>query len=133
MPNRMKQKGDRAERAARDWYKSSGFPYVAKTRAGYTRDIGDLHLCPGAITQVKDCRVLRWAEWLLQLEEQRQEAKADVAWLTVKRPGMGDTRAGQWLAVMTISDFTALLRAAGYGDPPEAVTLDSAVLSPGAT
>lgn len=120
MPNPNKQRGDRAEMSARDWYKTHGFPWAARTRAGYTRDAGDLHLCPGAITQVKNCRVLRWNEWFTQLTEQRLEAKADVAWLTVKRPGMGDTRVGQWLAVMTVDDLTALLRAAGYGDPPEA-------------
>lgn len=127
MPNPNKRKGDHAETTARDHYRRNGFPHTERTRAGYTRDAADLHLCPGVVTQVKNCRVLRWDDWLTQLAQQRTEAKADVAWLTVKRPGMGDTRVGQWLAVMTINDFTALLRAAGYGQPPDDRHVDAEV------
>jgi hypothetical protein len=119
MPNPNKRRGDEAEASARNWYQLHGFPWTVRTRAGYTRDAGDLHLCPGAITQVKNCKILRWQEWFAQLAEQRSEAHADVAWLVVKRPGMGATRVGEWLAVMTVEDHAALLRAAGYGSPLE--------------
>lgn len=115
MTNPNKRKGDRTEMSARSWYRLSGFPWAERTRAGYMRDAGDLHVSPTAITQVKNCRVLRWAEWFQQLQEQKIEARADVAWLTVKRPGMGDAQVGQWLAVMTVEDHAALLRAAGHG------------------
>jgi hypothetical protein len=125
MVNVNKAKGDRTEAAARDYYRCNGFPFAERTRAGYTRDAGDLHLCPGVITQVKNCQALRWTEWFIQLTRQRREAKADVAWLTVKRPGMGDTKTGQWLAVMTVEDLTVLLRAAGYGSPLDTTEQDA--------
>ena len=115
MTNANKAKGDRAERAARDFYRANGFPGTERTRAGYARDHGDLHLAPGAIAQVKDCRTLRWQEWLSGLAEQKADARADAAWLVVKRPGQGDP--GEWLAVMTVAEHARLLRAAGWGTP----------------
>jgi len=115
MPNPNKRKGDKTERDARGWYRANGFPWAEKTRAGYPRDSGDLHVSPTAITQVKNCRVLRWQEWFQQLRKQKTEARAHVSWLVVKRPGMGDAKVGKWLAVMTVEDHAELLRAAGHG------------------
>jgi len=117
MTNPNKRKGDRAEAAARDWYRTHGHPGTERTRAGYTRDAGDLHLGPGAMAQVKDWSRPAWSEWLAQVAEQKAEARADVAWLVVKRRGIGDP--GQWLAVMTVEQHNELLRAAGWGDAPE--------------
>lgn len=117
MSNPNKAKGDRAERTGRDYLRAHGFPGTERTRAGYTRDAGDLHLSPGVIAQVKDCRTLRWREWLAELAEQALEAQADIGLLIVKRPGMGDP--GQWLAVTTVERMTELLRGAGYGTPPD--------------
>lgn len=117
MPNRMKQKGDRAEVAARSALRARGFPWTERTKAGYERDAGDLHLAPGVIAQVKDVRTPRWAEWLDGLDEQVAEANADVGFLIHKRVGVGETRAGEWLAVMTLEQMAVLLRRAGYGSP----------------
>jgi hypothetical protein len=121
MTNARKAQGDRAETAARDHARARGFPGTERTRAGYTRDHGDLHLAPGVIAQVKDCRTLRWGEWLPELAEQRADAGADVAMLVVKRPGMGARSTGQWLAVMSYDDMLDLVRRAGYGTPTEEV------------
>lgn len=115
--NPQKAKGDRAERDARDWYRQHGYPGAERTRAGYTRDAGDLHLSPGAIAQVKDCKTARWSEWLEQLDEQQAEAGADVAWLVVKRRGHADP--SRWLAVMTVEQHAELVRRAGFGTPME--------------
>ena len=117
MANPNKRKGDRAEAKARDWYRANGHHGTERTRAGYTRDAGDLHLGPGAIAQVKDVARPWWSEWLRQLADQKAEARADAAWLVVKRRGVGDP--GQWLAVMTVEEHNRLLRAAGFGDAIE--------------
>lgn len=123
MAHPNKSKGDRAERAVRDFLRSNGFPRTERTRAGYTRDAGDLHPCQGLTVQVKDRAAYAWPEWLRQLRAQRAEAKADHAVLVLKRRGLGD--AGEWLAVMPLSEMTRLLKAAGYG-----VLHDSAELWP---
>ncbi|MCK0516978.1 hypothetical protein [Williamsia sp. DF01-3] len=113
MAHPNKTKGDRAERAVRDYLRSNGFPRTERTRAGYTRDAGDLHPCQGLTVQVKDRAAYAWPEWFRQLREQRAEAKADHAVLVLKRRGLGDP--GEWLAVMPLSEMTRLLKAAGYG------------------
>lgn len=109
MANRSKAKGDRAERDVRDWYLEHGYPNAKRTRAGYERDWGDVHPFgnANAVAQVKDCQSLRWPAWFHALGEQKRAAGAAVAWLVVKRPGMGDV--GEWLAVMTVADHAALL------------------------
>lgn len=119
MTNTNKRKGDLTERIARDYLRGVGFPGTERTRAGYTRDAGDLHLSPGVIAQVKNCRVLRWNEWFEGLAVQVAEAHADVGFLVVKRPGMGLSKVGQWLAVTPLAQEARLLRAAGYGTPLE--------------
>ncbi len=117
MANPNKRKGDAGERAVRDFLRSHGFPGTERTRAGYARDHGDLHLAPGLICQVKDTQVLRWSWWLPELSEQIEDSGADVGFLAVKRPQFGAAKAGQWLAVMTVEQMSELLRAAGYGTP----------------
>jgi hypothetical protein len=69
---------------------------------------------------VKDRAAYAWPEWLRQLAEQKDEARADHALLVLKRRGLGDP--GQWLAVMPLEQMTELLRAAGYGEVIETVT-----------
>ncbi|WP_064078920.1 hypothetical protein [Prescottella equi] len=87
MPNPNKLRGDRAERAVRDYLRANGFPHCERTRAGYTRDAGDLHPAPGAT--------------------------AGQAVPVAQRRGLGDP--GQWLAVMPLAAIARLLRDAGYG------------------
>ena len=123
MTSANKKKGDNAERAAMAACIRGGFPWTERTRAGYTRDYGDLHLetihgrngGPAIIAQVKDARVLRWIEWLGELAAQIRDAKADHGFLIVKRPGLSAENADQWLAVTTLADHLLLCRAAGYG------------------
>lgn len=131
MTNRNKAKGDRAERAVLLALHKLGFPWAKRTRAGYERDYGDIHLSPGPglIAQVKDHKTVRWVPWLADLRGQRAACEADHAFLVVKRAGLGD--AGDWLAVMPLRDFAILARRAGYGDPLPAD--DSAVPGTGET
>lgn len=77
MPNRQKQKGDRAERAVRDYLQSLGLQ-AKRTRAGFDTDLGDIILTTdrGLLTiQVKDCTQARWTEWFEQLRSQIQVLK----------------------------------------------------------
>lgn len=113
--NPNKDKGDRWQRAVNQAYRALGFPQCESTRAGWDTDRGDHLLSPGLCVQSKDCKDKRWAEWFDQLEQQRRNAKADHAWLVIKRPGIADARHG--LAVMTVAEHARLLHAAGYGTP----------------
>lgn len=96
MASPSKNKGDRYERFLRDLFRSNGFPNAERTRAGYERDAGDIHLNPEGrknntmiICQAKDVRQPRWAEWLEQLKDQIDESRAETAFLAVKRSRPG--------------------------------------------
>ena len=123
MTNRNKAAGDRFERSQRDFYRANGFPGAERTRAGYERDGGDIHLdptvgiAPGVIAQAKRVASPRWTEWVVALREQITNSRAEVGFLVWKRPKIGDP--GEQLAVMPVRDLLVLLRRAGYGTPLE--------------
>ncbi|MFE7744407.1 hypothetical protein [Nocardia sp. NPDC057455] len=124
MTSKQKRRGDDHERAQRDYYRAEGFPHAERTKAGYERDGGDVHLdpvigiAPGVISQCKNVQSPRWSEWISELREQTANARAEVGFLAVKRRGVG--AAGEQLAVMPIREYLVLLRRAGYGEPIEA-------------
>ncbi|MFC9514609.1 hypothetical protein ACFTSD_02655 [Nocardiaceae bacterium NPDC056970] len=123
MTNRNKAKGDRYERDVRDFLRGHGFPGCERTRAGYERDAGDLHLDPvvgvgpGVIAQCKDHKTPNWSEFLEGLAEQIGESRAEVGFLSVKRSRPG--KAPLNLFVMPLEAGVELLRRAGYGEPLE--------------
>lgn len=119
MANAMKAKGDRYERALRDHFQRNGFTDCERTKAGYERDAGDLHMSrtrngPRVIAQAKDVRTPQWSEWLDGLREQISESGAEVGFIVNKRTRPGKTPLH--LAVMPLDEFTELLARAGYGD-----------------
>lgn len=116
MSNPNKIKGDAFERAVQDYLQANGFPWTEKTRAGYARDHGDLHLTPtrAVIGQCKNHARHNLPEWLAQLAEQTTDAGAQHGFLAVKRRGVADP--GRSYAVMELSALVRLLREAGYGE-----------------
>ncbi|ADG98798.1 hypothetical protein Srot_2350 [Segniliparus rotundus DSM 44985] len=117
MTNRMKAKGDRAERAVKDMAAANGFPWCERLKAGDQRDKGDLSLAPGVIAQVKDRKTLSLRQWLVDTEAQRVNARADVGVLVVKLASPG--KAPVWAAVMELPGWLSLARQAGWGEPLE--------------
>jgi hypothetical protein len=121
MPNRNKIRGDAYERAGRDFFRANGFPGAERTKAGYERDGGDLHLdpvigmAPGVIGQSKDVVTPQWKEWIAKLREQIVNANAEVGFIIWRRRGIPDV--GEHLVIMPAREFSMLLRRAGYGDP----------------
>jgi hypothetical protein len=118
MPNPNKIRGDSFERSIRDFARRAGFPWAERTRAGYERDHGDVHLDPvtrALIVQAKNVARPAWSEWLAGLAAQVGHAGATFGVLVVKRRGIAEP--GRQLAVMELDDWLRLARAAGYGTP----------------
>ncbi|RVW03022.1 hypothetical protein [Rhodococcus xishaensis] len=122
MANANKRKGDQEEREVLAVLRANGFPHAERTRPGRMEDQGDIFvtrttgLAPGVVVQVKNVQQPRWREWVAQLANQRAHSGALIAFLTHKVRGSGG-RPPIRLAVMELSAFTDLLRAAGHGDP----------------
>jgi hypothetical protein len=85
---------------------------VERTRAGYERDEGDLHVLTSdrqrlATLQAKNRRERKWSEWLADTERQGVAARARFAALIVKRNGIGDV--GRSYAITTVHAHLRLL------------------------
>ena len=117
MTNANKAKGDTFERSITNYLVARGIDAV-RTRAGYERDYGDIHIrradtsvWPSAILQAKNHRTWKLAEWVRGLARQVEEAKALHGALVVKRPGI--SAPGAQYVVMELDEWLSLLRAAG--------------------
>jgi hypothetical protein len=119
MTSSQKRKGDLWETAVREYLQAHGFPWTERTRAGYERDWGDLHLVPtrAVIAQAKNHQRIDLPGWLDELAHQVTEAGAAHGFLVVKRRGVGDV--GRSYAVTELAAQARLYREAGYGSQLE--------------
>jgi hypothetical protein len=69
--------------------------------------------------EVKARRGLVITELVKQLDARAQDGLLGVG--VIRPDGMGEANVHLWPAVLTLADLVALLRAAGYGLPPEGV------------
>ncbi|QQM15144.1 holliday junction resolvase [Gordonia phage TinaLin] len=118
--NAMKAKGDRYERRLAEILAAAGFPDVKRTKAGYERDAGDLHMDrtpagPRVIVQAKDVATPPWTEWLAKLEEQIEESGAEVGFIVKKHSRRGG-QSPLHIAILPLDAMVELLARAGYGD-----------------
>lgn len=133
MTNPNKRRGDTYERAVLQHVQHAGHPDAERTRAGYARDWGDIHLDPTRAVVVQCKNHARWAlpEWLTQLAEQVRDAGARHGVLVIKRRGTGQV--GRHYAVLEFGDYLDLLADAGYGTDatrPRSVNTDPANSAP---
>lgn len=117
--NKNKQRGDRAERAVRDWV-ARRWPGSFKTRAGFNDDLGDVVAVThgGRVAlQVKDVAKPQWSEWFSQLEEQvatlRIESRGSdrVVGGAIVHKYRGRSDPGSWRAVVTLNRLVDMLNA----------------------
>lgn len=113
MTNRHKAKGDRFELAITEHVNGAGVE-ARRTRAGYERDYGDIHLAPGvaaplAILQCKNERRIDLAGYVRATEAQRLEAGAEHGATVVKRPGVAAP--GEQYVVLTLDGYLKLVKA----------------------
>lgn len=115
--NASKKKGDLFELAITRYLVARGIDAV-RTRAGYERDYGDIHIrrsatsvWPAVALQAKNHRAWKLAEWIAALPAQVAEAKALTGALVVKRPGVTDP--GRQYVVVELDAYLELLDNAG--------------------
>lgn len=115
--NASKAKGDAFELSITRYLVTRGID-AARTRAGYERDYGDIHIrrsatsaWPAVALQAKNHRAWKLAEWMRALPAQVAEAKALTGALVVKRPGVTDP--GKQYVVVELDTYLELLDSAG--------------------
>ena len=110
-----KARGSQTQNAAANWFRTNGWPYAEPVGAG--RPGRDITGTPGLACEVKARRDLRPSEWVRQATN---GAGGDLPFVVHRPDGMGPASIADWPVTLRLEDFTALLRAAGYGDPEEA-------------
>lgn len=145
---RPKDIGTAGETAVVKYLRKHGFGNAERRALTGSLDQGDITGCPGIVWEVKAGKAAETAsdgqiaKWLEETETERQNAKADVGILVVKRKGIGPDNAGKWWAIvyadaevvtrdpgrrrlghtrismrLHLADAVTLLHDAGYGDP----------------
>jgi Holliday junction resolvase len=114
-----KQKGTVAETALVKFLQGNGFPNAERRALGggsFGEDLGDITGTPCLAWEVKNAKTYKIPAWLKEAQVEALNAKADFGILAVKPVGVGLTKAGDWWAILSMSDMIRLLREAGYGD-----------------
>ena len=115
MTQHRKHRGYRTQRVVAERFAANGFPHAEPVGAG--RAGSDIVGLVGIDVEVKARRGLNIKALMDQLNERAEDG---VLGIGVLRPdGMGEASVGKWPVVMCLDDAIALLRAAGYGTPPE--------------
>jgi hypothetical protein len=96
------------------WFRDHGFPYT--TDAGPGRPGRDLLNLIGLAGEVKARSGFSPLAWIRQAVT---AAGGDLPFVLLRCNGQGPKSMADWPVVLRLEDFTALVRAAGYGDPEE--------------
>lgn len=112
-----KARGMRSQAAVSAWFAARGFPYAQPAGAG--RPGRDVLGMPGLNPEVKARSDLSPLAWVKQAEK---AAGGDLPFVVFRCNGQGEQTIGDWLVMCRLSDFTTLIRAAGYGDPLDEAT-----------
>lgn len=108
-----KRRGMATQQLAADWFRAHGWPFATSTGAG--RSGVDIENMPALSPEVKATPGDNTGA-LKQAHTNRGQGLPFVVW----RPnGYGPERIGEWPCLLRLDDLTALLRAAGYGNPEE--------------
>jgi len=104
------------------WFQEQGFPNAESTGSG--RSGVDVIGMPGIAIEAKARTGFQPLAWLRQAAEY---AHLGIPTVVFRPNGMGEQSIGQWGVLMRLSDYTQLIREAGYGDPlPAEPAVDAA-------
>ena len=108
MASSEKRKGNAAERAVVEYFKTHGYPQARRTQAGTRHDIGDIDGIPDTAIEVKNHARIDLAGWITQLEAEMQAKGVPNGVVIVKRRGKTDP--AHWYAVTPLHVWLELLR-----------------------
>lgn len=104
--SKSKQKGTWAESKVRD-YLALVWPGVIRPAQKGAKDEGDLTGVPHTTIEVKNCGRYNIPAWLRETSIEQANAGTDYAVLVVKPNGVGESRMGEWWAIVPLAHWTA--------------------------
>lgn len=106
-----KHRGYASQRLVAEWFQRNGFPFAESAGAG--RPGVDVTGMPGVAIEVKARRLFNLTGWLKQAASEKRHGTPVVV---VRPDGYGPARIAEWAAILTLADYTELLRQAGFGN-----------------
>lgn len=110
-----KRRGAETQRAIAAYLAEHGFPHA--TDAGAGRNGSDILGVPGICWEAKARRDYNPLAWL----RQAARTPGGLPIVTARPDGLGPAHVADWPSTMRLADLVHLLRAAGYGEPPDLV------------
>jgi len=129
MVNRSKNIGTSAETHVVRYLQANGFPNADRRALKGSLDVGDILVCKGLIVEVKAGAAAENASdgqlrlWCAETSREKVNAKADTAFLVVKRAGHGVAKVGGWQVVQNdggmltkfrLDEYTKFLKVLGF-------------------
>lgn len=111
MTHPNKSKGNAAERAVVQYLRDNGYPFAGRMRSGWADDKGDIENVPETCVEVKAEKRIDLAGYMVELEREMANAKADTGVVIVKKRGTTDV--GQWYACAPAHIWIQLLKESG--------------------
>lgn len=105
---RSKQKGTAAETAVVSFLRTVGFPYAERLALQGSKDRGDVTGIPGVVVEVKNEQTYTMSSWLAEAAAETTNARADYGFVAAKPRLVGNTRVGDWMAIMRAVEFSSL-------------------------
>ena len=94
------------------WFATRGWPYARPVGNG--RQGADVENMPGLSPEVKTS--VDKGDWTGWLRQARKEGRLGLPFVVYRPRGFGPAVTGRWVVLCDLEEFTALLRAAGYGE-----------------
>lgn len=119
MTNRSKDVGTKAESAVVAFLRENGWPHAERRALTGSTDRGDITGTPSLCWEVKGGKAAETASdgqvlaWLDETDTERRNAHANIGILVMKRKAIGPSNAGQWWAVMWMSDLSPVVALRG--------------------
>lgn len=121
MANPSGRKGYSGENPVLGFMRHLGFTRAYRLRNQGIVDKGDIGGIDDVCIEVKNHGVYKIGPWMKETAKEKSNAGAATAALVVKPKGIGETRVGEWWAVLTLADYAQLLIDAGYGPYKESI------------
>lgn len=134
-PRRPRDIGTDAERAVVRVLRANGWPHAERRALRGSADAGDITGTPGIVWEVKGGNAARRAgdgqveAWLVETEQERRNAGADIGVLVVQRAGVGPANAHRWWAIIPAHQLAQLIGGTLTASPVIPVRLTLAALA----
>ena len=111
-----KRKGTAAETALVKYLREKGFGQAERRALAGNHDKGDIAGAGQLTWEVKNHGTYKLAEWLTELEIEKENNGTEHGVVVAKPRGIGMDSVGSWYAILPVNDFVELARDAGHGD-----------------